>query len=150
MPNLAQTLKSEIIRVARKEIRAQTEDLKKSLAGARAEIRELKARLQANEKLVRQQQPKATAPRKADVLEAGAQQSSAEPQRLRFSAPELGGLRKRLGLSQAEFAKLVGVSSLSIYKWETGQVRPRDRYLQSIAAVRKLSKDEVVARLQAS
>jgi len=33
--------------------------------------------------------------------------------------------RKRLGLSAADYAKLIGVSSLTVYNWEHGRTRPR-------------------------
>ncbi|MFM8575649.1 MAG: helix-turn-helix domain-containing protein, partial [Limnohabitans sp.] len=58
-------------------------------------------------------------------------------------------LRKKLGLSAAEMGQLIGVSPQSIYHWETGKTRPRASQLEAIAAVRKLGKREVAARLSA-
>ena len=49
MPNIASILKSEISRVARKELRGETQALKKSNAQYRTQIAELKRRLQALE-----------------------------------------------------------------------------------------------------
>lgn len=40
------------------------------------------------------------------------------------------------------------MSALSVYKWEDGQVRPRNSYMPAIAAVRALSKNEAAARLE--
>jgi hypothetical protein len=45
--------------------------------------------------------------------------------------------------------KLVGASSLSIYKRESGQVTPRAAQLEKIMAVRKIGKREAKARIQA-
>ncbi len=45
MPNIATVLKAEIARVARKELRSQTDSLKKSLASHRTEIAALKKRV---------------------------------------------------------------------------------------------------------
>ena len=62
-----------------------------------------------------------------------------------------GGLashRKRLGLSAADFGKLLGVSGQSIYKWEPGEVKPRRAQLEAIAAIRTLGKREALARLE--
>ena len=47
MPNIASILKSEISRVARKELRGETQALKKSNAQYRTQIAELRRRLQA-------------------------------------------------------------------------------------------------------
>jgi len=68
---------------------------------------------------------------------------------LRFRVGGFASLRKKLGLSAAEMGKLVGVSAQSVYHWETGKSRPRASQLASIAAVRKLGKREVAARLSA-
>jgi hypothetical protein len=49
MPNIASILKSEIARVARKEVRGDTLGLKKTVSAYRAEIAALKRRVQAME-----------------------------------------------------------------------------------------------------
>jgi transcriptional regulator with XRE-family HTH domain len=56
--------------------------------------------------------------------------------------------RKRLGLSAADCGKLLGVSALSVYKWEQGSARPRAKYLPAIAALRTLGKREATKRLE--
>jgi len=68
---------------------------------------------------------------------------------LRFSAKGLAAQRKRLGLSAAAVAALLGVSGQSIYKWEEGKTRPRASQLPAIAALRKMGKREANARLAA-
>jgi DNA-binding transcriptional regulator YiaG len=55
---------------------------------------------------------------------------------LRFRVGGFAALRKKLGLSAAEMAKLLGVSAQSVYHWETGKSKPRASQLQEIAAVR--------------
>ena len=50
--------------------------------------------------------------------------------------------------SQAEYAALVGVSTLSIYNWESERARPREKQLAALAAVRKLGKREACRRLE--
>ncbi len=52
MPNIATVLKEEIARVARKETRADTQQLKKASAHYRSDIATLKRRIAALEKLV--------------------------------------------------------------------------------------------------
>ena len=46
--------------------------------------------------------------------------------------------RMKRGLSAAEVADQVGVSSVSIYLWETDHCRPRDRNLTALCRVLKL------------
>jgi DNA-binding transcriptional regulator YiaG len=67
---------------------------------------------------------------------------------LRFSAIRLAAQRKKLGISAAGFATLLGVSPISVYKWERGKARPRRAQLEAIAATRKLGKREALARLE--
>lgn len=69
---------------------------------------------------------------------------------LRFSASGLAKQRQRLGLSAREVGALLGVSALSVYKWETGKVRSRARQLEAIASLRGLGKREAAARLEAT
>ncbi|HEX2543283.1 MAG TPA: helix-turn-helix transcriptional regulator [Ramlibacter sp.] len=141
MPDIATALKAEISRLARKELRVETDALKKAVSHYRSEIAALKRRMQ---QLERQQARGARAKRAAASQEG----DDAADAKHRFSAKGLFSCRKRLGLSAADFGRLVGVSQLSIYKWESGQQRPRQRYLPAIAAVRKMGKREALARLE--
>jgi len=146
MSSFADQLKSEIARIARKEVRAETGALKKANAQHRAEIAALKRRLLETER--------ALARLARNAGRAGGRASEAEPQAspapgLRFRVAGFASLRQKLGLSAAEMGKLIGVSAQSVYHWETGKSRPRAAQLASIAAVRKLGKREVQERLAA-
>jgi DNA-binding transcriptional regulator YiaG len=141
MPNIATILKSEISRVARKEVRAETIVLKKVAATYRSEIAALKRRTHALEQQLRHLN-------KASAKPAPPAASNGSPDTFRFSAKGLASLRRRLGLSAADCGLLVGASSQSIYNWEEGTVRPRARHLPAIAALRMLGKKEAMARLE--
>lgn len=142
--NLANALKNEIVRLARKELRAETRAMKKALATYRSEIAALKRRTLELEKALRRQG------RRQVESAAGGETPAAEPgNRIRFSAKGLAAQRKRLGLSASDFGRLVGASGQSIYNWESGQIRPRASQMASIAAVRALGKREAAARLEA-
>src|SRR3712207_9560718 len=80
MPNIAAVLKSEIARVARKEIRAQTTSLKKAVAGYRHDIATLKKRIQD---LERQLKKAGRSPRSAEGRGEGEVDGGKQ---LRFSA----------------------------------------------------------------
>ncbi len=67
---------------------------------------------------------------------------------VRFTAKGLRSQRKRLGLSAAEYAKLVGVTSQAIYQWERETAHPRKKQIAILAALRGIGKKEALARLQ--
>ena len=141
MPNIASILKSEISRVARKEVRAETSSLKKAVGVYRAEIAALKRRAQALEKELRGLS-KAKATNKPEVLA-----SDESPHALRFSAKGLASQRQRLGLSADDIGLLLGTSGQSIYNWEAGKARPRPKHLPAIAALRTLGKKQAAAHI---
>ena len=142
MPNIASLLKSEISRIARKEARAETLSLKKAAATHRTEIATLKRRLQELEKLARtlgKRLPTERAvPKQVAEGESGVR---------RFSAKGFASQRKRLGLSAAQCGLLIGASGQTIYNWEDGKAKPREKHLPAIAAFRTLGKTAAMARL---
>ncbi len=144
MPNIATVFKAEIARLARKEVRGESDGLRKAVAAQRAEIASLKRRIQALEAMVK----KLAATRGERSTRAHAPEA-AEPEStaLRFRAGGMAANRKRLGLSAADFGLLVGATGQSIYAWETGKTKPRPQALAAIAALRGIGKREVEARL---
>ena len=125
MPNIAIVLKDEISRLARKELRANTESLKKAVANYRSEIAALKRRIDLLERQAKRT-TKAVAPA-VPLKDAG---SDAQH---RWRAAGFAQHRKRLGLSGADCGKLLGVSALTVYKWESGQARPRKMRVPTVA-----------------
>lgn len=138
MPNIASALKAEISRIARKELRADVEPLRKASAHYRSAIATLKRQIADLEKQIK---GASKARRSAPPTE------EAPSQQIRFSAQRLKNHRAKLGLSAKDYGALVGVSGLTIYKWESGNTRPRAGQLPAIAAVRGLGKREAQARL---
>jgi DNA-binding transcriptional regulator YiaG len=147
MPNIASVLKTEISRIARKEVRAETEGLKKAAAVQRSEFASLKRRVQELEK---QLKALTKAVRRSAVKAPAASAAENEDvEGLRFRAEGMASNRKRLGLSAADFGLLVGATSQSIYSWEQGKSKPRAKALAAIAALRGVGKREVARRLEA-
>lgn len=140
MTNLATTLKAEISRVARKELKTELASLRKVASLQRSEIAALKRRTVELERRTRQ----LSKPAKVAMSRSGDEEGRS---RLRFQAKGFASLRKKLGLSAQEMAKLLGVSALSVYKWESGKATPRSSHLPAIAAVRKLGKKEAQEKL---
>jgi len=140
LPNIASVLKEEIARLVRRQLRSETEMLKKASSNYRADIAALKRRTEALEKQISRLErmvPKKAAPIANEESET----------KLRFKPQGVRAQRARLDLSAPEMGALVGVSAQTIYNWEAGTSRPRAEQLALIATVRKMGKREVKARL---
>jgi DNA-binding transcriptional regulator YiaG len=141
MPNIMTVLKDEIIRLARKEVRSETESLKKASAQYRSNIAALKRQVVALEKQIVRREKKAS-----KGLEPAVEGEAST--KFRYSAKRFAAQRKKLGLSAGDMGALVGVSAQTIYNWEAEKSRPRQQQLAAIAAVRKLGKRQIKAELE--
>ena len=141
MPNIAAVLREEIVRLARKEIRTQTNVLRKASAQYRKDIAEMKRRVSDLRRKV--------SPLEKQVLKSvPSQPAETEAEHVRFTAKGLRSQRRRLGLSAANYGKLIGVTGQTIYSWEQETSRPREQQFAPIAALRHIGKREAVARLR--
>lgn len=138
MTTFADQLKAEIARIAKKEVRAETKQLKKASAQHRADIAALKRHIAGLEAQVKKLTKSAPKPALKAVEDTTG---------LRFRADGFATLRKKFGMSAEQMGALLGVSNQSIYKWEQGKARPRASQLPAIAAARKLTKAEALAKL---
>ncbi len=141
MPNIAVTFRQEITRLARREIRAQTQVLRKASAQYRRAIAELKRHAS---KLKSEVARLGRRVGKDGALQA----AEAESTKVRFSAKGVNVHRSRLGISAADFGKLVGVTGHTIYQWEHGTSRPRRAQLTALATIRGLGKREALDQLE--
>lgn len=139
MANLSSVLKSEITRLARKEVKGAVDALRKANSAHRRDIAELKRQISSL-----QRELKASTRAAEPVTEAGE-----TPRRTRFVAGGLKALRARLGLSASEFGRLIGASGQSVYNWEAGKAVPRSNQQAALASVRSLGKREAARRLEA-
>lgn len=147
MTTFASTLKKEIARVARKELRDEISTLRKGSATYRSEIAELKRKIKSLESQVKFLGRAVSRPDVAPK-EIASTPRSKPGRKVTFGPAELLTLRRKLGFTQAQMGTLVGASSLSIYKWESGQVTPRSAQLEKLLAIRKIGKRAAMARLQ--
>lgn len=144
MAQLASLLKAEIVRLARKEVRAELQALQKASSRYRTELAALKRQLKDQQRQLAKQ-VKGGGRSKSVASDATAEDEN-NP-RLRFRANGFATLRKKLDLSAADMGKLIGVTQQTVYHWEKGQARPRSSQLQNIAAIRKLGKRGAAAKL---
>lgn len=142
MPNLAVAIRQEILRLARKEVRASQQPTRQAVAQYRREIAALKRRLSAAEKKLA-----FLASKESERLAQPARDEE-EITKVRFSPKSVRAHRKRLGLSAEDYARLLGVSMQTVYHWEQGKSRPRQTQLAALAGVRKLGRREAHRQLE--
>ena len=141
MLNLQSVLRQEIRRFARKEVHSELEATKKAVAQHRRDIAELRRRNKALEQTVSYLQSRET-----KRLKAGP--STAEPPPgTRFSAPSLKAQRRKSGLSQEDYGRLVGVTGQTIYTWERGRTKPDGKHLATLVSLRRIGKREAQRHL---
>ena len=132
MPNLMKELKSEISRLARKEAKQFVAPVKKASANYRGLIAGLRKQIDALQGEVALL--KRTAPKAENTLAA-----AQEPEgRFWITGKGVKALRKRLGLTQAQFGKLAGVSVPTVIKWEGSHGKAPIRRKTSIARMRQI------------
>lgn len=145
MPNVGSLLKSEILRICRKETRQQIESIRKASAAYRREIAALKRKVVVLERQGASLAKQAT--RSVGGPATGGVQSADRP--MRFVAKGLRSLRARLGLSAADLGKLLNISGQTIYHWEQGKTSPAKAQLAALASIRGMGKREARERLVA-
>ena len=144
MSSLINSLKSEIARVARKELKDELLALRKATTTHRSEIAALKRQVKSLSSALKA----TTKASRVNSKETSTTDKPAATPGIRFSADRLAALRAKLGVTQAQMAALLGVSYLSVHKWEAGAAKPRAAQLLKIAAAMKMGKREVQKTLQ--
>ena len=142
MANIAVVLKDEIRRLARKEVKSHLGTTRRVTARYRSDIATLKRLVQLQERelaLLASNQAKRP---KSEEAPADAAPGS------RFSARSVRAQRKRLKLTAEEYAKLIGVSTQTVYLWERGKVRPKTSQFAALVSVRSLGRREARTRLE--
>lgn len=142
MTNLASVLKLEIARVARKEVRAEIESLKKASVHHRSAIAQLRRQVSDLEnqlKLAKRQSSTAIRVEK----------SSASALKYRFKGSQLAAHRVKVGISAKDYGRLVGMSGATIYLWEQDKGKPNAEQVRQLASLRPLGKRAIAARLAA-
>ena len=139
MPNLLKELKSEITRLARKEAKQAVAPVKKASANYRGLIAGLRKQIDALQIEV------AALRRAAPKVDKAVLAKQAPEGRFWITGPGVKALRKRLGLTQALFGKLAGVSVPTVIKWEGAKGKAPIRLKAAIArlqAIRKMGKKQ--------
>jgi DNA-binding transcriptional regulator YiaG len=142
VPDVAIVLKEEISRIARKEIRARVDPLKK-------QVIDLRRRLRAAEATLLQLQKTTNKTANTVSRQSGAIVPDVEETRqIRISPNSVKKLRTRLRLTQAQMAQLVDVSTNTVVRWEQGTSSPRGGSRAVIASMRSMGIKQVKKQLE--
>jgi DNA-binding transcriptional regulator YiaG len=137
-------LKIEISRLARKEIKKELEPIKRVNAAQRGYIADLRREVADLQKEVNRL--------RRELVKAAPEVEQEEPDtRFWITGKGVASLRSRLGLTQAEFGKLAGVTTQSIVKWEKSEGKIPFRQQQTalnVQTIRGMGKREARAALE--
>ena len=147
MSKMTEVIRSEIVRLARKEVKQSALPLARGLTGLRRGVSKILQALTALEKKVDRQN---LALRSTPTLGAPVQAAEGEESKSRLSPGLLKKLRKRLDISQTGLAQLLAVSQPAVASWEQGRAKPGAANRAAIVALRALSPAQVSERLAAS
>jgi DNA-binding transcriptional regulator YiaG len=130
------TIKAEIQRLARHEVRVAFRPLRKEVWGIRLKLSNLLKGFAPLNRWVKE-----TAQSKSKEPELSA--SPEEVKASRLTPERIRGLRKKLGLSQRELGVLVGATLGAVASWEKGKFKPRGEKKAALVALRKVGKRDV-------
>ena len=144
MANIQQLLNDEIRRLARKEVILIEKEFKAQLVELRKSVSELTKK----EKMLEKQAAKSAAAEEAAAEECAEVVDDAAAKTVRVTPERITKWRTQLGLKRAQYAKLLGVSPLSVTHWENGSSTPREKQKINIAKLRDMGKRELKAYCQ--
>ena len=137
MGKVESSIKSEILRLAKKQVRGVFLPLKREVWKMRLKLSDLSKNFAFLDRLTREQIRQGE--NKKSKLEASVEEVKAS----RLTPERISNLRRRLGLSQRELAFLTGVTVGAVGLWEKGKFRPNVHKKAVLVALRKLTKRDV-------
>jgi DNA-binding transcriptional regulator YiaG len=130
-------IKSEIVRLAKREVRKISVPLGRDVRSLKSAVSQLRKAVLGLQRITATQQK---------VLEKGKMPLEASPEEVkmsRFSPRLIRSLRGHLGITQKELAILTGVTVGAAHLWESGQFKPSEKKKAVMVALRKLGRREV-------
>ena len=142
MPNLALTLRDEIRRLARKEIKLHLRTTRRATVQYRRDIARMKRELLSQSRRIATMLSRQTRQHRKDVAS-----SDVEIIGTRFSSRSVRAQRRRLKLTAQQYGQLIGVSAQTVYLWERGATRPGKAPFAKLVAARQLGRREALDQL---
>jgi DNA-binding transcriptional regulator YiaG len=137
MGKLEATIKSEIVRLAKRGMRNTFVPLRRDVWLLKSTVSQLRRTVLALERFAASQQKELK--KRKIPLEA----TPEEVKKSRFSPRLIQSLRKHLGITQKELAILAGVTVGAAHLWEKGKFEPKDEKKRVMVALRKLGRRDV-------
>ena len=137
MGKLEGIIKSEIVRLAKREVRKISGPLGRDVRSLKSMVSQFRKAVLALQRITANQQKE---------LEKGKMVLEAPPEEVkesRFSPRLIRSLRRHLGITQKELAILTGVTVGAAHLWESGQFKPSMKKKAVMVALRKLGRREV-------
>ena len=135
-------IKSEMVRLGKREIRRILVPLSRDVRFLKARVSQMRKALLGLQRFAAQQEKELG--REKQRLQAIPE----EVKKSRFSPRLLKSLRKHLNITQKELGMLAGVTLTAVQRWESGQYRPKAEKRGVIVALRKLNRRDVRELLQ--
>jgi DNA-binding transcriptional regulator YiaG len=135
MAKIEGVIKAEIMRLAKREVRAVFRPLKREVRQMSLKLSGLSKGFASLNRMAKELHLEEARPK----LEASPEEAKAS----RLSPERISGLRKKLGISQRELGILIGASLGTVAMWEKGKFKPKADKKAALVALRKLKKREV-------
>ncbi len=135
MGKIDSSFRSEITRLAKREVRSSFLPLKREVRRMSTMLSGLSKGIVSWNRLAKDLRLEEAKPK----LEATPEEVKAS----RISAERIRSLRRKLGISQRELGILTGTSLGAVLSWEKGKFKPRADKKAALVAIRKLKKREV-------
>jgi len=137
MGKLEGMIKSEIVRLAKREMRKISVPLGRDVWSLKSAVSQLRKAVLMLERFAAQRQKELA--KEKIPLEAAPEEVKIS----RFSPRLIRSLRGHLGITQKELAILTGVTVGAIHQWENGQFKPSLKKKAVMVTLRKLGRREV-------
>ncbi len=137
MAKFESIIKSEIVRLAKREVRKIAVPLKREFRLMRGTLSQLRKAVLSLQRITSAQQKEIE--KRRVPLEAEPEEVKAA----RFSPRLIRSLRRRLRITQKELALLTGVTVGAVHQWESGQFKPAPQKRAIMVGLRRLGRREV-------
>jgi len=144
MAKMESIIKSEILRLAKREVHSVFRPLRREVWGMRLKLSGLLKRSTSLNRWAKEQA------RQAESTEVKLEATPAEVKASRLTPERIRNLRRKKGISQRELAVLTGVGLSTIAFWERGKFKPKAEKKAALVALRKLTKSDVKKMLAQS
>jgi len=145
MGNLQSALREAMAKASRRQIRLMVGNQGHMIADLRRKMKALRGRVDQAERLLRSLQATASSMPAPEV-------QPPEGKKRRMTGKGIRSLRRRLGLTQDQMAKLSGVTPQAVYLWERkgGPIRLRETTRSALDRLQAMGRREATAMLEAA